>query len=372
MPDIVTLIQQGSSNLLIFIAIAILLGALHGLEPGHSKTMMAAFIVAIRGTVTQAALLGLAATISHSLVVWVVVLGGLYFFGGNFNVEGSEPYFQVISGILMITIAIWMMRRNFMHNQIFKKEHSHSHDESHLIDTGHGILKLQIFEQGQAPRFRLIADSDDALTSYLPQNIELEIKRPNGKKTQFSLIKKQDFFETKEEIAEPHEFMVRLSLKHDDHIHNYDVEFVEHNHHHINPALNAMDVVAPEYYDAHELAHANDIRDRFSNKNITTSQIIMFGLTGGLVPCPASITVLLLCLQLKKIAMGALLVLCFSIGLAMVLVASGVAAALSVGHISKRWSGFGKLAKKAPYFSTTIIVVIGIYVAWHGLIAIIK
>jgi nickel/cobalt exporter len=58
------LLNQGSAHAWLFVPSVILLGALHGLEPGHSKTMMAAFIVAVRGTVTQAALLGLAATIS--------------------------------------------------------------------------------------------------------------------------------------------------------------------------------------------------------------------------------------------------------------------------------------------------------------------
>lgn len=57
MTDFATLLQQG--NAWLFVPSAILLGALHGLEPGHSKTMMAAFIVAIRGTMTQAILLGL-------------------------------------------------------------------------------------------------------------------------------------------------------------------------------------------------------------------------------------------------------------------------------------------------------------------------
>jgi len=70
MPEFATLLQQGNSRL--FVPSAVLLGALHGLEPGHSKTMMAAFIVAIRGTVAQAALLGLSATASHTAVVWVV------------------------------------------------------------------------------------------------------------------------------------------------------------------------------------------------------------------------------------------------------------------------------------------------------------
>ncbi len=64
MNDFTSLLQQG--NAWLFIPSAILLGALHGLEPGHSKTMMAAFIVAVRGTLKQAVLLGLAATVSHN------------------------------------------------------------------------------------------------------------------------------------------------------------------------------------------------------------------------------------------------------------------------------------------------------------------
>jgi hypothetical protein len=43
---------------------------------------------------------------------------------------------------------------------------------------------------------------------------------------------------------------------------------------------------------------------RFSSRSVTTGQIVMFGLTGGLIPCPAAITVLLLCLQLKQITLG--------------------------------------------------------------------
>ena len=75
MTEFTTLLQQG--NAWFFIPSAILLGALHGLEPGHSKTMMAAFIIAIKGTIKQAVMLGLAATISHTAVVWLIAFGGM-------------------------------------------------------------------------------------------------------------------------------------------------------------------------------------------------------------------------------------------------------------------------------------------------------
>src|SRR5882757_3170135 len=98
MTSLPELIQQGTANAWLFIPSAILLGALHGLEPGHSKTMMAAFIIAIGGTVGQAILLGLSATLSHTAVVWAVALTGQYF-GRQWGSEATEPHFQVASAI---------------------------------------------------------------------------------------------------------------------------------------------------------------------------------------------------------------------------------------------------------------------------------
>ena len=374
MPDIANLIQQGAVNLWIFIPTAILLGALHGLEPGHSKTMMAAFIIAVRGTVKQAAMLGLAATISHTAVVWLVCVVGIYFLGGKFDAETTEPYFQLVSGILIVGIALWMLHRTWKHQQDFRKIHAHDHaphDENRIIDTGHGLIKLEIYEIGQPPRFRLSEESQHALSHYGLNDISLECKRLDGMIQTFHFTRRGDFLESTTEIPEPHQFMARLTLSHADHHHYYDIEFTEHGHTHAEPEPAGVELVSPEYQDAHELAHANDIRRRFTNtQNVTTRQIIVFGLTGGLIPCPASITVLLLCLQLKKIALGGLLVLCFSIGLALTMVASGVVAAISVKQATKHWSGFSVIAGKAPYFSGGIIILIGLYVTYHGLLAI--
>ncbi len=59
--------------------------------------MMAAFIVAVRGTLKQAVLLGLAATVSHTAVVWLIAMAGLWF-GRGWNAQTSEPWFQLVSG----------------------------------------------------------------------------------------------------------------------------------------------------------------------------------------------------------------------------------------------------------------------------------
>jgi nickel/cobalt exporter len=370
MTDFSTLLQQGTANAWLFIPSAILLGALHGLEPGHSKTMMAAFIVAIRGTKTQAVLLGLSAAISHTAVVWVIALGGMYF-GQKWSAEASEPYLQVASAVLIAAVALWMIWRTWNQQrtcfQDDKHDHDHHHDETKHIDTGHGKVRLEVFEEGVPPHFRLFSESKHGHV-WTADEVRIEAERPDGSLQSFTFVQRDGFVESEQEIPEPHEFVARLRLGHEHHSHDYDVEFVEHDHHHhAIKDYEGLDVSAPGYQDPHELAHANDIRHRFANREVTTSQIIMFGLTGGLIPCPASITVLLLCLQLKKIALGATLVLCFSIGLALTMVASGVLAALSVKHVSKRWSGFGEFARKAPYFSGALMLLVGFYVGYQGL-----
>ncbi|PLJ03438.1 nickel/cobalt efflux protein RcnA [Klebsiella quasipneumoniae] len=277
MNDFTSLLQQG--NAWLFIPSAILLGALHGLEPGHSKTMMAAFIVAVRGTLKQAVLLGLAATVSHTAVVWLIAMAGLWF-GRGWNTQTSEPWFQLISGVVIVLIACWMLWRTWRES----RPHAHPHHHQH----GH------------------------------------------------------------------------------DHDHHHDHHHHEHHDHHHSHSPGAP-LVAEEWQDAHQRAHAQEINRRFDGRQVTTGQIVMFGLTGGLIPCPASITVLLICLQLKKFSLGATLVLGFSVGLALTLVASGAIAALSMKHATRRWPWLNDISRKAPWISGLLIIVVGIYMMLHGL-----
>lgn len=292
MPDLVHVLAQGG-NAWLFIPSAILLGALHGLEPGHSKTMMAAFIIAVKGTVRQAVLLGLAATLSHTLVVWVVALGGMWAFGG-LRAEDTEPWFQLASGLIVIGMATWLLwraQRERLAAEHFHDGHSHHHHgHDHCDGHGHGR-------------------------------------------------------------------------------HNHSRDDI-HHHEPTDAEVQELELATGGYVDAHEAAHAEDIRRRFANGRVTTGQIVLFGLTGGLVPCPGAITVLMLCLQLKQLALGATLVASFSVGLALTMVASGVLAAVSVRHVEKRWSGFGEAVRRAPYVSGLVILAIGVYLtvsAWNHL-----
>ncbi len=267
MTPLTDLLHQGAAHAWLFVPSAILLGALHGLEPGHSKTMMAAFIIAVRGTVTQAVLLGLAATLSHTAVVWAIALGGQAL-GQHYAAEAAEPYVQLASAVAILGIAGWMAWRTWRERR-HDHDHHHDHDHDHGHDHGH---------PGGPHAVATLAGGDDA----------------------------------------------------------------------------------------HARAHADDIRRRFAGRSVTTGQIVLFGLTGGLIPCPAAITVLLLCIQLKQFSLGFVLVACFSVGLALTMVSAGVLAALSVRHVATRWTGFDAFARRAPYASAGLIVLVGLYTGWLG------
>jgi nickel/cobalt exporter len=51
------------------------------------------------------------------------------------------------------------------------------------------------------------------------------------------------------------------------------------------------------------------------------------------------------------------------------MVVSGALAALSVKHVSRRWSGFGDFARKVPYISGVVIALVGIFVGYEGVAA---
>ena len=369
--DFSQLLQQGEAHAWLFVPTAILLGALHGMEPGHSKTMMAAFIIAVRGTVTQAVLLGLSAAISHSLIIWILAAAALRY-GSQWSVETTEPYFQIVSGIMIAGLAIWMFWRT-RRDQNLAAAHDHENEGPHggkMIDTGHGLVELAVFETGVPPRFRLYfpdAAERAARTRTAPA-VTVETVRPNGAAQVFQFAPKEDanasFLESTADIPEPHEFAAKVTLAHGNHAPTYQVAFSEEDHHHHH--TDVANLTAGEFADAHELAHAADIAKRFTNRTVTTPQIIWFGVTGGLMPCPAAFTILLVCLQLKRFTLGFTLVAAFSLGLAITMVASGVLAAWGLRHAEKRIKNFGKFARRAPYFSAALLTLLAIFFITQG------
>ena len=243
--DLISLIQDGSTSFLYLAAIGLVLGSLHGLEPGHSKTMMAAFIVAVRGTPIQAVLLGVSAALSHSIVVWVMAVLALTW-GDELIGEKLEPYFIAGSGAIVMAVGLFMLWRTVGRVRARRVHHRHRDD------------------------------------------------------------------------------------------------------------------------DAHIRAHARDIETRFAGGGASAPQTIGFGLVGGLIPCPAAITVLLLCLGIGQFWLGVGMVASFSVGLALTLVAVGMVAVFGLRYASKRLPGADRLFASAPYVSGVLILLVGTYMTYSG------
>lgn len=471
MTDITQLIQSGSAQVWLYIPVAIALGALHGLEPGHSKTMMAAFIIAIRGTIWQAVLLGLSAAISHSLLIWLLAALALNY-GSHWNAEHTEPFFHLVSAAMILGLALWMFLRTRRELAEFRSHHhgnghDHGHPHAHaepqpvpsprefrelevigspasdphadhdhhwqsgahthaspassillkpgetvsagglilpggisaptalsspnltapnlaappratrqgehggmLLDTGHGWLEICIFETGVPPRFRIYPCKATGQSVPLPKGTQLSIEtaRLDGSSQKFAFAPQGTFWEGTTELPEPHEFLAIVTLGHADHAHTYRLRFTEehHGHSHAPVVVEEPKEGGVEYQDAHERAHAEEIARRFANRTVTTPQIILFGITGGLMPCPAAFTILLVCLQIKKVVLGFSLVAAFSFGLALTMVIVGVVAAWSVQHAHRRIRGFSEWMRRAPYVSCALLVVLAAFMVWQG------
>ncbi len=80
-------------------------GALHALEPGHGKTLVAAYFVGVKGTVRQALGLGLIVAVTHT--VGVLAIGLIAIFASHWILpETLYPWLSLASGLMVIALGV--------------------------------------------------------------------------------------------------------------------------------------------------------------------------------------------------------------------------------------------------------------------------
>jgi len=87
--------------------------------------------------------------------------------------------------------------------------------------------------------------------------------------------------------------------------------------------------------------------------------LLAVGISGGLLPCPSALVVLLAAVSLHRVAFGMLLVLAFSAGLALAITAVGVVAVLARSAF-RRFDGRGRALALLPAISALVIVLAGV------------
>ncbi len=88
-------------------------------------------------------------------------------------------------------------------------------------------------------------------------------------------------------------------------------------------------------------------------------QIMTFGAAGGLIPCPASITVMLLALGTSQIGLGILSLVGFGLGLSVTLVTVGWIAVTTLQHFTKS-KRFEWISQNAPAISSAFVILSGV------------
>ena len=120
------------------------LGALHAIEPGHGKALLAFTLVGARATSKQAMILAVSLTVAHT--AGVLLLGIVLFFAAGFVSETIYPWITLISGVAIAVIGARIlaryvrMRRGLAHAHVHEHDgaHPHSHDHHHGEGQEHG------------------------------------------------------------------------------------------------------------------------------------------------------------------------------------------------------------------------------------------
>ncbi len=121
----------------------------------------------------------------------------------------------------------------------------------------------------------------------------------------------------------------------------------------------------PTHHDAH---HHHAHHHHADQPGEDWSSILTIGISGGLVPCPSALVLLLSAIALHQIAYGLVLIGCFSLGLASVLTILGLATVYGrqwlerfpIGHgLMRRLSVISALATTCIGLSLTTLALMG-------------
>lgn len=259
--DLIGTPQLGIGLVLTALIVAAVLGAFHALEPGHGKSIVAAYLVGSRGTARHAVILGLVVTASHTAGVYL--LGGVTFYASAYVVpERLYPWLAVTSGVMIAVVGGTLFLRRWGRPL---QPHSHAHGHHHA----HGA-----------------------------------------------------------------------------HVHSHAHDAADHHHAHDEHG----------HLPAH--VHAAGVRLR---------DLVALGISGGIVPCPAALVVLLTAVSAHRIGFGLLLIVAFSLGLAAVLVAIGVLMVYARRAMARFREDGPLLTRWLPLTSSAVMTVLGVAIAVQAL-----
>ncbi|WP_343245667.1 sulfite exporter TauE/SafE family protein [Streptomyces sp. SID4985] len=282
--------------------IAVVLGAMHALAPGHGKTMMAAAAAARGGRARMRDVLPLAASVTVTHTLGVVGLGVLVT-AGSAAAPSVIAWLGVASGALVLVAGATLVRKAWRGRGLAGHEHGHEHAHGH--DHGHDHHHDHGHEHDHEhphPHAHQHAES-----------------RPLALVGAGHEHARGDHHVHEHHVGgtHVHEHHVGAAHTHDHHVDATHAHDHPHTHDHPHPHPHAD---AP-----HTLVHTHNGHTHSHPTAPTLRGTILLGFAGGLVPSPSAVVVLVGAAALGHAWFGLLLVVAYGAGLALTLTAAGFA-----------------------------------------------
>ena len=346
-------------NIVFLFLLALIAGFLHAYTPGHGKALVGAYLVGNKGTIIQAIALGLIITVTHSI--------SIYIFGGVASIAAYLfmpskiiPYMTFTAGVFVILIGLWSFMRRLMG---FEVDHAHilpnlnvlKEREVNILITGNTKDDIE---------YLLIEEEDALIQKKLDEsNAEsFNISSPGCETHKFVPRRIQQMQKMK---------LIRLAVE------TGAVDAIISDNQQIgkikkiksNKSISvfkspccvddARNILKSAIYNYSKRGKIVIPDSSFSWKNL-----ILLGITGGIIPCPDAMAILLISLYMGKLILGMGIVLSFSAGLSISLILIGLLIVISKKLIFTR----GMLSKGSifiPYLSSVFITFLGFYMIFN-------
>ncbi len=148
-------------------------------------------------------------------------------------------------------------------------------------------------------------------------------------------------------------WMLRLRWRGGEHQHSHDHSHPHtHGHDHDHPGEHLH-----EHPHEHSHGHSHE-HPRPQAPGVSRGELLSLGVSGGLVPCPEAMVVLLLAVSVHRLVFGLVILVAFSLGLAAVLISIGAAMILS-GPLLSRLTPSGWMTRVLPVGSAAVVTLLG-------------
>ncbi|MFE6943749.1 HoxN/HupN/NixA family nickel/cobalt transporter [Streptomyces chartreusis] len=316
------------------LVIAVFLGAMHALAPGHGKTIMAAVATARGGRARLKDVMPLAASVTVTHTLGVVALG-LLITAGSAAAPSVITWLGMASGALVLAAGATLVRRAWhirQHGYGHGPGHSHDHERDHEHEHEHP------HDHGDHPHEHTHETDHAHAHDREPILVAAHTHSPTETPT----------------ATQPLSHTHAPAHPHPHHPH-------PHPH---NPAPKRG-----------LLTHTHGGFTHTHSTAPTLRGTILLGFAGGLVPSPSAVVVLVGAAALGKAWFGLLLVVAYGVGLALTLTAAGFAVVKLGTGVTRvldrrpRWTAHPVttfLRRTAPLASALLVVLLGAGLVFKG------